>query len=276
LILLAVARLLAGAMAGSSTTAGAYIADLTPPEKRAQSFGLIGAMFGLGFITGPIVGGLLGAIDLHLPFLVAGLLCVANFAFSYFALSESLEPENRGPFRLSEANPVGALREIGRYSSLYVLMAIFVLGVFANRVSEMTWVLYTSYRFHWTTFDAGLSLAAVGVIFVVGQGWFVRVLIGPAGRSGRNVAHRGGKRAGLAAGRGIQRHRPVLDLRTGHLDGIIWLLCKCRCAHRRSWRCILCLCHGFPRGAGPGVALGAHPSAERRLFVVLGSSWRWC
>lgn len=177
LILLAAARLLAGAMAGSSTTAGAYIADITPPEKRAQSFGLIGAMFGLGFITGPIIGGLLGAIDLHLPFLAAGLLCVANFIFSYFALSESLKPENRRPFRLSEANPIGALREIGRYSSIYVLMAIFVLGVFANRVSEMTWVLYTSYRFHWTTFDAGLSLATVGIVFVVGQGWFVRVLV---------------------------------------------------------------------------------------------------
>src|SRR5689334_22877635 len=174
---LALARLVAGVMGGSFSTAGAYIADITPPEKRAQSFGLIGAMFGLGFITGPIIGGLLGAIDLHLPFLAAGLLCVANFIFSYFALSESLKPENRRPFRLSEANPIGALREIGRYSSIYVLMAIFVLGVFANRVSEMTWVLYTSYRFHWTTFDAGLSLATVGIVFVVGQGWFVRVLV---------------------------------------------------------------------------------------------------
>lgn len=181
LILLAGARLFAGAMAGSSSTAGAYVADITPPERRAQSFGLIGAMFGFGFITGPVIGGLLGAIDLHLPFLAAGVLCVANFVFSYFALSESLAPENRRPFRLSQANPIGALREIGRYSSIYVLMAIFVLGVFGNRVSEMTWVLYTSYRFHWTTFDAGLSLAVVGVIFVVGQGWFVRVLIGWVG-----------------------------------------------------------------------------------------------
>jgi len=104
---LAVARLIAGAMGGSFTTAGAYIADITPPEKRAQSFGLIGAAFGFGFITGPVAGGLLGAIDLHLPFLAAGCLCVANLVFGFFALPESLSLENRKPFALKTANPVG-------------------------------------------------------------------------------------------------------------------------------------------------------------------------
>jgi len=178
LTVLIAGRLFAGAMAGSSSTAGAYVADITPPEKRSQSLGLIGAMFGFGFITGPVIGGLLGEIDLHLPFFAAGVLCVVNLVFSWFALPESLAPENRRPFRLRQANPIGALREIGRYPSVYVLLAIFVMGVFGNRVSEMTWVLYTSYRFHWTSFDAGLSLAVVGVIFVIGQGWFVRVLIG--------------------------------------------------------------------------------------------------
>ncbi|MBL6939908.1 MAG: TCR/Tet family MFS transporter [Alphaproteobacteria bacterium] len=178
LTVLIAGRLFAGAMAGSSSTAGAYIADITPPERRSQSFGLIGAMFGFGFITGPVIGGLLGEVELHLPFLAAGILCVANLAFSWFALPESLAPENRRSFRVRQANPIGALREIGRYPSVYVLLAIFVMGVFGNRVSEMTWVLYTSYRFQWTPFDAGLSLAVVGLIFVVGQGWFVRVLIG--------------------------------------------------------------------------------------------------
>ena len=178
LAILIVGRLFAGAMAGSSSTAGAYVADITPPEKRSQSFGLIGAMFGFGFITGPVIGGVLGGINLHLPFLAAGILCVANLVFSYFALSESLAPENRRPFQLKQASPIGALREMGRYPSIWILMVIFVMGVFGNRVSEMTWVLYTSYRFHWTPFDAGLSLAFVGVVFVIGQGWFVRVLIG--------------------------------------------------------------------------------------------------
>jgi DHA1 family tetracycline resistance protein-like MFS transporter len=174
---LAVARLIAGAMGGSFTTAGAYIADITPPEKRAQSFGLIGAAFGFGFITGPVAGGLLGAIDLHLPFLAAGCLCVANLVFGFFALPESLSLENRKPFALRTANPVGALREVWRYSSVFSLMMIFVLAMFANRVAEMTWVLYTGYRFHWGPTEIGVSLAIVGVIFVVGQGWFTRILL---------------------------------------------------------------------------------------------------
>jgi MFS transporter, DHA1 family, tetracycline resistance protein len=174
---LAVARLIAGAMGGSFTTAGAYIADITPPDKRAQSFGLIGAAFGFGFITGPVAGGLLGAIDLHLPFLAAGCLCVVNLVFGFFALPESLSLENRKPFALKTANPVGALREVWRYSSVFSLMMILVLAMFANRVAEMTWVLYTGYRFHWGPTEIGISLAIVGVIFVVGQGWFTRILL---------------------------------------------------------------------------------------------------
>ena len=174
---LAVARLVAGAMGGSFSTAGAYIADITPPEKRAQSFGLIGAAFGFGFITGPVAGGLLGAIDLHLPFLAAGCLCIANLVFGFFALPESLSPENRKPFALKTANPIGALREVWRYGSVFNLMMILVLAMFANRVAEMTWVLYTGYRFHWGPTEIGVSLAIVGVVFVVGQGWFTRILL---------------------------------------------------------------------------------------------------
>lgn len=177
LIWLAAARLVAGAMGGSFSTAGAYIADITPPEKRAQSFGLIGAAFGFGFITGPVIGGLLGAINLHLPFLVAACLCLANLTFGFFALPESLRADNRKPFAFRHANPVGALREVWRYPSVFSLMMILVLAMFANRVAEVTWVLYAGYRFHWTPTQIGLSLAIVGVIFVVGQGWFTRILI---------------------------------------------------------------------------------------------------
>jgi DHA1 family tetracycline resistance protein-like MFS transporter len=175
--LFALGRMVAGAFGATFSAAGAYLADVTPPEKRAQSFGLIGAAFGFGFITGPALGGVLGAVDLRLPFLVAAGLSVADFLFAYFALPESLAHENRKPVNLAHANPIGALRQIGRYTSVLGLMSIFVLATFANRVAEMTWVLFTAYRFHWGPTETGLSLAAVGVMFVVGQGGLVRVVV---------------------------------------------------------------------------------------------------
>ena len=175
--LFALGRMVAGAFGATFTAAGAYVADTTPPEKRTQSFGLIGAAFGFGFITGPALGGVLGGVSLRLPFVVAGCLSLADFAFAFFALPESLAPENRKPMNLKYANPVGAVREVGRYSSVLELMAIFVLATFANRVAEMTWVLFTSYRFHWGPTQTGWSLAAVGVMFVVGQGGLVRVVV---------------------------------------------------------------------------------------------------
>ena len=113
--LFALGRMIAGAFGATFTAAGAYLADITPPEKRAQSFGLLGAAFGFGFITGPALGGVLGGVDLRLPFVVAACLSLADFAFAFFALPESLAPENRKPLNLKFANPVGALREIGRY-----------------------------------------------------------------------------------------------------------------------------------------------------------------
>jgi DHA1 family tetracycline resistance protein-like MFS transporter len=175
--LFALGRMIAGAFGATFTAAGAYLADVTPPEKRAQGFGLIGAAFGFGFITGPALGGVLGGVDIRLPFVVAGCLSLVDFAFAFFALPESLAPENRKPVNLKFANPVGALREVGRYSSVLGLMAIFLLATFANRVAEMTWVLFTSYRFQWGPTETGWSLAAVGVMFVVGQGGLVRVVI---------------------------------------------------------------------------------------------------
>jgi DHA1 family tetracycline resistance protein-like MFS transporter len=173
----AVGRMIAGAFGATFSAAGAYIADITPPEKRAQSFGLIGAAFGFGFITGPAIGGVLGAVDLRLPFVVAAGLSLADFLFAYFALPESLSAHNRKPLNLRHANPIGSLREIGRYSSVLGLMAIFVIATFANRVAEMTWVLFTSYRFDWGPRQIGLSLAMVGVMFVVGQAGLVRVVV---------------------------------------------------------------------------------------------------
>ncbi|HTO40039.1 MAG TPA: TCR/Tet family MFS transporter, partial [Rhizomicrobium sp.] len=177
LLWLAAGRLISGAMGASFSTANAYLADITPPEKRAQSFGLVGAAFGFGFITGPVLGGLLGAIDLHLPFLAAAGLTFVNLVFAYFVLPESLDAAHRKAFSWARANPIGALRELGRYGSVAGMMAVYVLAMFANRVAEMTWVLFASYRFHWGPFEIGVSLAAVGVMFVVGQGFLVRLVL---------------------------------------------------------------------------------------------------
>jgi MFS transporter, DHA1 family, tetracycline resistance protein len=175
--LFALGRMIAGAFGATFTAAGAYLADVTPPEKRAQSFGLIGAAFGVGFITGPALGGVLGDVDLRLPFVVAAGLSLADFVFAYFALPESLAPVNRRALDWRRCNPIGALREVGRYGSVLGLMLVFVLAVFANRVAEMTWVLFTGYRFGWGPTETGLSLAMVGVMFVVGQGGLVRVIV---------------------------------------------------------------------------------------------------
>jgi len=170
-------RVVAGAMGASYSTANAYLADITPPEKRAQSFGLIGAAFGFGFITGPVLGGLLGDIDLRLPFLVASGLSFANFAFGYFMLPESLAPENRRSFSWARGNPIGALAEIGRYRSLLGLLLVFILATFANQAAQSIWVLFAAYRFHWNAAAVGFSLAMVGVVFVVGQGGLVRIVV---------------------------------------------------------------------------------------------------
>ncbi len=177
LLWLFVGRLIAGAMGATFSTANAYLADITPPEKRAQSFGLIGAAFGFGFITGPALGGFLGDIDLRLPFLVASGLSFVNFAFGYFILPESLARELRKAFSFRRANPLGALAEIGRYGSMSRNLLVFLLATFANRVAETTWVLFTAYRFHWNGTQIGLSLAMVGVMFVVGQGGLVRIVV---------------------------------------------------------------------------------------------------
>jgi MFS transporter, DHA1 family, tetracycline resistance protein len=177
LALLALARLLAGVMGASFTGAAAYLADISPPEKRAQSFGLIGAAFGAGFITGPILGGLLGQHDLRLPFLAAGVLCAANLVFGLFALPESLPAAHRKPFRVAHANPIGALQAVSRHPSVARLLGVFVVATFAGRAAETIWPLYTGYRFHWSPLEVGISFTLVGVIFVAGQGWLPRVLI---------------------------------------------------------------------------------------------------
>jgi MFS transporter, DHA1 family, tetracycline resistance protein len=172
-----VGRIIAGLTGASISTATAYIADVTPPEKRAQSFGLIGAAFGLGFVVGPALGGLLGHYSLRLPFLVAAGLTLLNVSYGFFVLPESLRPENRRAFSLTNANPFGTLLTLSKYPVVLSLAATLFLSGMAQRALESTWVLSTKYRYGWDSIMTGLSLTAVGVGAAVVQGFLGRKII---------------------------------------------------------------------------------------------------
>jgi MFS transporter, DHA1 family, tetracycline resistance protein len=174
---LAAGRAIAGIGGATYTPAGAYIADVSPPEKRAANFGLIGVAFGLGFIAGPALGGLLGAGSLRLPFVAAALLSFANFLFGVFVLPESLAPENRRPVVPAQANPLGALRAVWRYAGVAALLPVAAVSGVAQMGLQSVWVLYTTYRYAWSVADVGISLAIVGLLFAVVQGALVRPVV---------------------------------------------------------------------------------------------------
>jgi MFS transporter, DHA1 family, tetracycline resistance protein len=172
-----VGRVIAGATSASISTATAYIADVSPPEKRAQNFGLVGAAFGLGFIAGPALGGILGNVGLQTPFLVAAGLTLLNWLYGFFILPESLKPENRRPFSWSRANPIGSLAALARYPVVLSLTASIVLSNLAQLGLQSVWVLYTDYKFNWSPSDVGISLAVVGLTAAIMQGGLIRVLL---------------------------------------------------------------------------------------------------
>ena len=174
---LVVGRIIAGLFGATFTAANGYVADISPPEKRAQNFGLVGAAFGIGFIAGPLLGGLLGEIGPRLPFVAAACLSLANCVFGLFVLPESLKPENRRRFSLREANPVGAFVKASAYPAVVSLILVAVLANLAERGLESTWVLFTGYRYGWGPFEVGLSLAAVGVLIAVVQGGLIRIIV---------------------------------------------------------------------------------------------------
>ncbi len=175
--IVALARIIGGIMGASVATATAYIADITPPEKRAANFGLIGAAFGVGFIAGPLVGGVLGEFGSRVPFYAAAGVSLIAFLFAFFMLPESLDAAHRRPFRLKEANPIGAFMVVLRYKAVLALLSLFVIAQLAERMLEANWVLYTGYRFGWTAAQVGISLALVGVLVVITQGGLVRVVV---------------------------------------------------------------------------------------------------
>jgi MFS transporter, DHA1 family, tetracycline resistance protein len=192
LMWLFVGRILNGVTAASFSTAGAYIADVTPPEKRAQAFGLIGAAFGVGFVVGPALGGLLGDINLRLPFMVAAGLALTNWLYGLLVLPESLPPERRvARFDWKKANPVGSLKLLRSHPDLFGLAGVMFLFQLAHNVLPSIFVLYTGYRYGWTPFQVGLMLMATGVANIIVQALLV-------GRIVKAVGERGSLLIGLA------------------------------------------------------------------------------
>ena len=178
LLALFIGRVIGGMSSASMSVASAYASDVSTPENRAKSFGLIGAAFGMGFICGPILGGLLGSIDLRLPFYVAAGLCAANFVFGYFFVPESLPKAKRTAFSLARANPFSSLARLAKRPDIRGLVAVFALVTFAQVMLQTTWVLYTNFRFGWTPLENGIALFCVGLTSAVVQagllGWLIK------------------------------------------------------------------------------------------------------
>jgi MFS transporter, DHA1 family, tetracycline resistance protein len=175
-----VGRVISGITAASINTGTAYVADVVAPEKRAAAFGMIGAAFGVGFVLGPALGGLLGNSDPRLPFWVAGGLSLANALYGFFVLPESLPPEKRKPFTLRRANPVGSLVLLRSHPELFRLATIQFIGYVAHEVFNV-WALYTIFRYAWREGTIGLSLAIVGVCSIVISSWVVPAMVSRVG-----------------------------------------------------------------------------------------------
>ena len=171
-----VGRIIAGITGASMTTASAYIADISTPETRAQNFGMIGAAFGLGFIVGPMIGGLLGEMGPRIPFLVAAGLALLNAAYGYFVLPESLDVSNRRAFDWKRANPISSLKNLSRFPAVAGLIISFFLIYVASHAVQSNWSYFNIEKFKWSPKMIGISLAVVGVLVSLVQGLLVRVV----------------------------------------------------------------------------------------------------
>ncbi len=169
-----VGRIIAGITGASFTTATAYIADISTPEKRAQNFGIVGAAFGLGFILGPVIGGILGQFGPRIPFFAAAGFSFLNLAYGYFVLPESLAKENRRPFDIKRANPIGSLLHLKKYPAISGLVFTLILMYIANNAIQSTWAYYGMEKFKWTAAWVGYSLGFVGLMIGLVQGVLIR------------------------------------------------------------------------------------------------------
>jgi DHA1 family tetracycline resistance protein-like MFS transporter len=174
---LLVGRVIGGMSAASMSVASAYASDVSTADNRAKSFGKIGAAFGMGFIAGPMLGGILGGIDLHLPFYVAAGMSAANFVYGWFFLPESLPKERRGAFSLHKLNPVAGLMKLWRRRATRGLVIVLTLVALAQTMLHTTWVLYTTFRFGWSTTQNGIALFCVGVASVIVQAGLLGVFM---------------------------------------------------------------------------------------------------
>src|SRR6266478_3029596 len=170
-------RSIAGMAGASFTPAYAYLADVSPPHRRAQNFGLIGAAFGAGFILGPAIGGLLGVMGTRAPFFAAAVLALINFLFGLFVLPESLPRDSRRSFNLRRANPLGTLLQIRKYPSVIGLLQVLFLWQLAHQVFPSTWAYYTMLKFNWSEWEVGISLAFVGTIMAFSTAGMTRLLV---------------------------------------------------------------------------------------------------
>lgn len=175
--MLVAVRLFSGAMQANIAIANAYVADITPAEDRARRFGQLGAMFGIGFILGPVVGGWLGHYDIHWPFIAAGCMAVLNWCYGFFVLPESLPLDRRTPFNWRKANPVSALRGLAALKGVGSLVVVIALSSLAQFMLHMTWVLYTKFKFGWGPLEVSWSLFAVGIVSVISQGVLLKPLL---------------------------------------------------------------------------------------------------
>lgn len=173
---LIIGRIVAGVAGSSVSTAGAYIADVSTEETRAKNYGMVGAAFGLGFIIGPAVGGLVASLGVRAPFYAAAALCLLNGLYGYFILPESLSRENRRKFNWKRANPFGALKIFLSHPTVARLAIVYFLIYLGAQAVQSTWSYFTMYRFGWNEKLVGISLAVVGLLVAVVQSVLVRVI----------------------------------------------------------------------------------------------------
>ena len=171
-----VGRIFSGVTGASITTASAYIADISTDEDRAKNFGMIGAAFGLGFIIGPVIGGVLGHYGARVPFYAASILCLINFLYGWFILPESLDKEHRRKFDWKRANPVGSLLQLRKYPQILGLIAALVFVYIAGHAVQTNWTFFTMYKFGWTERMVGISLGVSGFMAALVQGYLIRII----------------------------------------------------------------------------------------------------
>jgi DHA1 family tetracycline resistance protein-like MFS transporter len=176
-----VGRIFAGIFGATYATASAYVADVSPAEERAKNFGLIGATWGIGFMIGPVVGGLLGEYGPRLPFFVSAAVALLNVAYGFVVLPEPLAKKDRRPFVLTRANPVGAIRQMRRYPVVIGLFVSMVFYQIAHDANPSTWTFFTMLKFNWSERDVGLSMGAVGLMMAIVQAGLVGMVLSRLG-----------------------------------------------------------------------------------------------